>query len=244
MGPTSKWHFLPGIPKLGLPQLWGRIILCADFWLRWGLKQSCNPHQELFNNMSHATCTQGNWGDSWLLVVGSQIVSLTFDLSFGHNLCLRCPNGSFEPILDIYVPRAFQWYNEFINPMSFDLCNRSLKIWKSIVTPTPKVRVHLGVHLGVWRCNCHSPILSTSWEHEMWLRASLLARTFASPSFAHEPKARVATMNIFISPILHSPRICCLWCSSSQRKELSQLTPHWSIRPFSNWNVWMFTQIS
>ncbi len=27
---------------------------------------------------------------------------------FFHNLCFRCPNGSCEPILDIYVPRAFQ----------------------------------------------------------------------------------------------------------------------------------------
>jgi len=31
--------------------------------------------------------------------------------------------------------------------MSFDPCNRSLNIQKSIGTPTPKV----GVHLGVWR---------------------------------------------------------------------------------------------
>jgi hypothetical protein len=30
--------------------------------------------------------------------------------------------------------------------MSFDPCDRSLKIWKSIETTTPKV----GVHLEVW----------------------------------------------------------------------------------------------
>ncbi len=34
--------------------------------------------------------------------------SLTPDLSFGYNLCFRCPNEQCEPILDIYVPRAFQ----------------------------------------------------------------------------------------------------------------------------------------
>jgi len=48
--------------------------------------------------------------------------------------------------LDIYVPKAFQIYKEIFNPMSFDPCNRPLKIWKSIRTPTPKV----GAHLGGW----------------------------------------------------------------------------------------------
>jgi hypothetical protein len=33
----------------------------------------------------------------------------------------------------------------------------------------------------------------------------------------------------FISLILHNSRICYLWCNSKQRKELLQLTPHWSI---------------
>ncbi len=33
---------------------------------------------------------------------------LTLDPSFGYNLCLKCPNGSCKPILDIYVLRAFQ----------------------------------------------------------------------------------------------------------------------------------------
>ncbi len=88
-------------PKLGLPQLWSPITLCVNLWLRWGLKQSCSPLWELFNGMSHATYTQGNQVDSRLLVVKSQIVNLIPDLSFGHNLCFRCPNESCEPILDI-----------------------------------------------------------------------------------------------------------------------------------------------
>jgi hypothetical protein len=64
--------------------------------------------------MTHATCTQWNQGDSWLLVVNSQIANLTPGLSFGHNLCFSCPNGSCEPTLNIYVPRAFQWYKSFL----------------------------------------------------------------------------------------------------------------------------------
>jgi hypothetical protein len=58
--------------------------------------------------MWHATFTQGNWGDSQLLVVESQIGILIPDLSFGHNLCFKHPNESCEPILGIYVPKAFQ----------------------------------------------------------------------------------------------------------------------------------------
>jgi hypothetical protein len=45
-------------------QSWGPITLCANFQLRWGLKQSCSPHWELSNSMWHAICTQGNWDDS------------------------------------------------------------------------------------------------------------------------------------------------------------------------------------
>jgi hypothetical protein len=157
--PTPKWHFVSGVskfPKLGLMRLWGPIILCEDLRLRCGLKQSCSLWWELSNSMSHATCTQGNRGNSWLLVVGSQIANLTPDLSFGHNLYLKCPNESCELTLDIYVPRAFQWYKKHFNPMGFDPCNISLKIWESIGSPTPKI----GTHLGVWVfIPSHSPTL-------------------------------------------------------------------------------------
>jgi hypothetical protein len=46
--------------------------------------------QELSNGMWHATYTQGNQGDSKLLMISSQIANLTPDLSFGHNLCFKC----------------------------------------------------------------------------------------------------------------------------------------------------------
>jgi hypothetical protein len=111
--------------------------------LRWRLKQSCSPCQKKIDDMLHATYMQGNPSDSRLLVVGNQIVNLTIGPSFSHNLCFKCPNGSCEPILDIYVPRAFQWYNELFNPMVFNLFNCSLKIWESIKTPTPKMGAQL-----------------------------------------------------------------------------------------------------
>jgi len=94
-------------PKLRLSRLWGPIILCADLWLRWGLKQNCIPLWELSNDMWHTTYTQGNWGDSRVLLVGSQIANLIPSPSFGHNLCLKCSNESCKPILHIYVLRSF-----------------------------------------------------------------------------------------------------------------------------------------
>jgi hypothetical protein len=152
--------------RLGLPQLWGPITLCANLRLTWNLKQSCNPHQDLFNGMSHANCMQGNRVDSQILAIRSQIANLTPNPSFGHNLCFKCPNGSFDPTLDLYVPRDFQWQKELPNLMGFDPCNHSLKIWESIEILTPK----MGAHLGVWAfILSHFPILSSSWEHEMWL---------------------------------------------------------------------------
>jgi hypothetical protein len=93
-----------GIPKfleLRLPQLWGLITLCIDLWSRWGLKQSCSLRRELSNGMFHTTYTRGIRVDSWFLVIGNQIANLTPGLSFGHNLCFRCPNGSCKPILGI-----------------------------------------------------------------------------------------------------------------------------------------------
>ncbi len=88
---------VPKFPKLVLLWLWGPITLRSDLRFRWSLNQICSLHQELSNNMSHATYTQVNWGDSWLLVVGNQTTNLTPDPSFGHNLCFGCPNGSCKP---------------------------------------------------------------------------------------------------------------------------------------------------
>jgi hypothetical protein len=148
-------------PKLGLLWFWGPITFCSDLRLKWGPKKSYSPCRELFKGMSHVPFTQRIWGDSRLLMVGSQTTNLTPGLFFGHNLCFKSPNGSREPILDIYVLKAFQRYKELLNLMGFDPWNYFLKIQKSIRTPTLKVRVHL----GVWGfIPSHS---LTLWEHKM-----------------------------------------------------------------------------
>jgi hypothetical protein len=148
-----------GVPKsrpTGLLGLWSPITRRANVESKYGLKQSRSSRQELSNGMWHVVCSQVFWVDSWLFLVGNQTGNLTPGPSFGHNLCFRCPNEQCEPILDIYVPRAFQWYKERHNPLSFDPSNRSLKFRESTGTPSPKV----GVALGVWGLTpSHSPTL-------------------------------------------------------------------------------------
>jgi hypothetical protein len=146
-----------------------------------------------FQNMWHPTCMQRSQGDSRFLMVKSQIDNLTPDPSFAHNLCFNHPNGSCEPISDIYVPRAFQWYNQLHNLMGFDPRNCFLKIQRSIMTPSLKVKAHL----GVWRLNpSHFPTHLGAWD--VTFRLPLLAHTLASPYFGREPKARVVTLCVLL----------------------------------------------
>jgi hypothetical protein len=114
-GGYTQTSFCFGIPKLGvlkflklrLLKLWKPIISCTDLRLRWNPKQSCSPCWELSKDMWHTTFTHIIQCDSWLLVVKNQIDIFTLGLFFGHNLCYKYSNGSYEPILKIYVSRAF-----------------------------------------------------------------------------------------------------------------------------------------
>jgi hypothetical protein len=136
------------------------MLTSLNLWLRRGPKKICNLHWEFSKDMWHTTCTYVIQGDSWLLVVKSQIDTFTPDPSFNHNVCFKYSNGSYKPILNIYVLKSFQWYKWIFNPMSFDPSNHYLKFQDSTRTPTPKVGVHLGVcalilshflaFLGVW----------------------------------------------------------------------------------------------
>jgi hypothetical protein len=178
--------------QLRFPQLWGPIILRADLWLGWGLKKRCSTHQGIFNGISHATYMWGNRGDFRLLVVGSQTANLTLDLYFSHNLCFRCPNGSSKPILNIYVPKYFQWYKE----------PQSNAFW-----PLQSVSKNSEVHLGfqspkwefAWECEgSFSHTLLHSQEHEMWFPGFPLN---LHPCIGYEPKAKVATFSLwYINP--------------------------------------------
>jgi len=138
-----------GVPKLsrvGLSGLWASITSCLDLQMGWGLKKSCSSLWELSNAMLYSSCKRRNRVDSQLLVVGSQIASLTPGPSFANNLGYKSPNGSCEAILDIYTSRPFQWYKEHPNTRCFDSCNRALTFRESRRTPS--------AHF--WECEFHS----------------------------------------------------------------------------------------
>jgi len=147
-----------GVPKLSrfrLPGLWTLIASHPKLRSRRGLNQSCNSPWELFKGVSHFIFTHQNWVDSWLLVVGSQTANLIPGLSFDHNLCCRCPNGSCEAILDIYTSRPFQRYKERLNARCFDSCNRALSFRESQKTPKSHFwecewRPHNSLKVGLW----------------------------------------------------------------------------------------------
>ncbi len=102
--------------------------------------------------MSHFTCTHRGQVNSWLLVVRSQIVNLTPGLSFIHNLCCKCPNGSCKAIFDIFVSRTFQRYKEHLRARCFDPYNWTLSFWESRRTPKSPFR----------ECECH-PHTPSKW---------------------------------------------------------------------------------
>ncbi len=140
--------------------------------------------------MWHIVCSQVNRVNFWLFLAGSQTTSLTPGLSFGHNLCLRCSNEQYKPILDIYVLRAFQWYKERHKTLSFDLWNCSLKFQKSTRTPSPKV----GVALGVWGFT-PSHVLTLSGICDVTPRLSLGPHPCNPFALVVSPKLRLRHFN-------------------------------------------------
>ncbi len=145
--------------------------------MKWGPKQSYILRQELSKYMWLVTYTQVTESNSRLLMVESQIDTLIPGPFFNHNLCFKYPNEICEPILNIYFLRAFQWYNELFNPMSFDPCNCSIKIRESQWTLAPKVGAHLGV------CGSFPHTFIHSWKHEIWLLGFTFSSYLCKPLF-------------------------------------------------------------
>jgi hypothetical protein len=181
-----------GVPKsrqMGLPRLWSPITLRADLKLTCSLKQSCSSRRNVSNGMSYPPYNQVNRVDSHLFVVRSQTCSLTPGLSFGHNLCFKYSNEQYEPILNIYIPRAFQWFKERHKPLSFDPCNRSLKFWESTGTPSPKWELS-------WECEGSLPhTFLHSQECVMWLLGPQTCNPFA---LVASPKLGLRHLRIII----------------------------------------------
>jgi hypothetical protein len=154
-GASTKWQFIPRLPS-GSPEILriGTFVTLEAHNFVWR-----PPIKVMFKAELHLSSKA--FQQYVACHLHARKLVLTPGLSFGHNLCFKCLNGSCKPIFDIYVPRCFHWYKEFFNPMSFDPWNNSLKIWKSIGIPTHKV----GIHLGVWGfIPSHSLALPGAWN--------------------------------------------------------------------------------
>jgi len=154
-GTTSKWLFFPGLPSwspeivsVGVPRLWTLVTPDYRVWSPRGLNQTCSPRWYLSNAIWHFQF--GKEVDSRLLMVESQIASLTPGPSFAHNLGDRCPNGQYETIFDIYASRPFQWHQEHLNARCFGPWCRTLNIRESRRTPNPQL----------WKCWASTPHLA------------------------------------------------------------------------------------
>ncbi len=120
---------------------------------------------------------------------------MTFGPSFDHNLCFRCLNGSCKPILDIYVPRAFQWYKKLFKPSSL---TPIITFWRFGNPP----KLHLPKKEFTWECEGSFPhTLLHFREHAVWLLGFLLAHNLTS-SFALVASPRLGLRQ---SPFIHVP---------------------------------------
>jgi hypothetical protein len=188
-----------GVPKLSrveLSGLWTLISPGFDLQLEWGLNQSCSSLWELSNAPSHSFYGRQEEVDSRLLMVGTQIASLTPDCSFAHNLGCRCPNGSCKTILDIYISRPFKWYKKHLKTRCFALCCRALKLRESRRTPSSHF----------WECEFHPHILpKVGLRH--WLLALPLFSVWdshLSPSRSRERVMYVHYKIILYTLIMHN----------------------------------------
>ncbi|CAK9235744.1 unnamed protein product [Sphagnum troendelagicum] len=106
--PEMESRSSPEIVPGEVSGLWELITPDCKIGLQRGLNQTCSPHRDISNDVSHCQFGLREEVDSRLLVVGSQTASLTPGPSFAHNLGKRCPNGQCEAIFDIYASRPFQ----------------------------------------------------------------------------------------------------------------------------------------
>jgi hypothetical protein len=131
-GPTSEWLLSQdsqgGVPKLsqfGLPGLWELITPSSDLQLGWGLKQTCSSPQELSNGVLHYTWTHRDWVDSWLVMVGSHIASLTPGPSFNHYFATN-----------VQMAHATPFWTSTLQDLSNGMKNTSMQ---GVLTPTIKL---------------------------------------------------------------------------------------------------------
>ncbi len=110
MGATSKWLFVlrlpsgsPEIPAVGTFVTLGAHNLACKLSIAMRSEAKLQPSLRAFQQYVTHYLHARKSGQFFTFCAG-----LTFDFSFGHNLCFRCPNGQCEPNLNIFALIAFQ----------------------------------------------------------------------------------------------------------------------------------------
>jgi hypothetical protein len=131
--PASKWLFVLGLPRTSLKTIpiWTpRTLGVHNSLFRLPIEMSWSKLVALLKSFPTMCCTPlAHTG------VGSILASLTHGLSFVHNLCCRCLNGSCEAIFDIYTSRTFQQYKEHLKARCCDPWNWTLNFQESQRSP-------------------------------------------------------------------------------------------------------------
>jgi hypothetical protein len=119
MGPAPKCHFVPGLPngspeisKVGTPVTLGAHNFVCGPSIEMRFKEKLEPSLRAFQRYVARHLHATKLGRFLTFTVESQIANLTPDLSFGHNLCFKCPNGSCEPILASKFQKLFNDINK------------------------------------------------------------------------------------------------------------------------------------
>ncbi len=174
----------------------------------------------------------GAWFTVWPIFLAFWLSSLVFYITLCTQLGL--PNPSIANILWCVC-------THFIDPMGIHfLCcvhgNKHTRTHDAICDTFAAIAWDVGFprETRTITCACfnHIQFLSLANRHCAYQRWHLHLNRHCH----YRPNT-----NKFTSPILCNSRICYIRYNSSQGKELSQSTPHWSSLPLSNWGIWLLT---
>jgi hypothetical protein len=114
--PEMESRSCPEIVPGGVPGLWELITPDCEIGSRRGLNRSCSPRRDLSNDVSHSQFGLREEVDSRLLVVGSQIASLTPGLSLPITWAI-----------DVQMPNAMAFSISTLQHLSNDTKNAPMQ---------------------------------------------------------------------------------------------------------------------
>jgi hypothetical protein len=125
-------------------------------------------------------------------MVKNQIVNLTFDHSFDHNLSFKFPIGKCEHTFDICVLKKIQWFKktQFEQVLLFTLLAQLFKTLWDTNPQSMKAFENVGIHFFAFSHACECAL-------ESWY-ILLICFPFHSLTLVVEFKVRVTTIKVYM----------------------------------------------